>query len=129
MVIKTSEPPTKPAPATTSAPEKPGNGKTATGCIDTSIVPVTTGKLTVTVAAPEDPTRTVVVDDHETGVPESEVAYCGVRGKPAGVYFITEFIEERSTVHVTEEGCYEFCTVSVSHVPSTIAPYIGKQTF
>jgi hypothetical protein len=28
------------------------------------------------------------------------------------VYFIAEFIEERSGVPVTEEGCYQFCDVS-----------------
>jgi hypothetical protein len=59
------------------------------------------------------PTKTICVHDEETGAPEKKAAYCGVKGKPAGVYMIAEYIEERTGVPVTEEGCYQFCDVSV----------------
>lgn len=106
---------TSPPTPTTTTP--PATTTTPGLCIDTTIVPVTTSKLTVTVAAPPEPTRTVCIDNHETGTPADEIAYCGVPGKPAGVYFIAEFIEERSGVPVTEEGCYQFCDVSPSPHP------------
>ena len=89
-------------------------------CIDINITPVLTSKLTVTPTNPPEPTRTVCVDDHETGEPEEAAIYCGIKGKPAGVGFIAEFIEERSGVPVTEEGCYQFCDVS-AHAKETAA--------
>jgi hypothetical protein len=63
------------------------------------------------VTQPAHPTKTVCEHDHEAGEPDGETAYCGVRGRPAGVYFIAEFIEQRSGVAVTPEGCYQFCDV------------------
>ncbi|KAG9257915.1 uncharacterized protein F5Z01DRAFT_309438 [Emericellopsis atlantica] len=78
-------------------------------CIDTWVTPVTTAKMSVTPAPLPEPTRTACADDHETGAPEEAVLYCGIHGKPAGVYFLAEFIEEKSGVPVTEEGCFQFC--------------------
>ncbi|KAI6783716.1 uncharacterized protein J7T54_001592 [Emericellopsis cladophorae] len=78
-------------------------------CIDTWVSPVSTAKMSVTPAPLPEPTRTASADDHDTGAPEEAVLYCGIRGKPAGVYFLAEFIEEKSGVPVTEEGCFQFC--------------------
>jgi hypothetical protein len=66
------------------------------------------------VTQPPKPTKTVCEHDHEAGEPDEETAYCGVSGRPAGVYFIAEFIEQRSGVAVTPEGCYQFCDVRCS---------------
>ena len=79
--------------------------------IDTSMKPVTKASMTPTTSGPA-PTKTVCEDDNATGTPNTDSSYCGVKGQPAGVYFIAEFIEERSGVPVSEEGCYQFCDVS-----------------
>ncbi|KFH48099.1 hypothetical protein ACRE_010440 [Hapsidospora chrysogenum ATCC 11550] len=102
--------PTKPTITPTTTPTtNPTTPSPTAVCIDTTITPVITSKLTITAPPPPEPTRTVCVEDHQKGSPEDAIAYCGVHGKPAGVYFIAEFIEERSGVPVTEEGCYQFC--------------------
>lgn len=88
---------------------------TTTICvIDTSMTPVTMGTTNMpskTHAAPR-PTKTVCVHDGPIGSPSNGTAYCGIHGKPAGTYFIAEFIENKPGVAVTEEGCYQFCDVS-----------------
>jgi hypothetical protein len=76
------------------------------------MTPVVTSALSVTPSRPTQPTRTVGIDEAATGAPTKDRTYCGVRGEPAGTYFIAEFIENRSGVPVTLEGCYEFCDVS-----------------
>ncbi|KAF4505013.1 hypothetical protein G6O67_007011 [Ophiocordyceps sinensis] len=83
---------------------------TTTICvIDTAMTPVT--KMTLTAKPPPTvaPTKTVYAHDKATGRPSPAAAYCGVRGEPAGTYFIAEFVEDRPGVPVTEEGCYQFC--------------------
>ncbi|KAM4055056.1 hypothetical protein HRG_005865 [Hirsutella rhossiliensis] len=84
--------------------------QTTTICvIDTAMTPVTKTTLTVKPPATVVPTKTVYAHDKATGRPSPESAYCGVKGEPAGTYFIAEFIEDRPGVPVTEEGCYQFC--------------------
>ncbi|KYK56902.1 hypothetical protein DCS_03908 [Drechmeria coniospora] len=82
---------------------------TATCIIDTTMAPVARSALPSTYASPAKPTRTICEHNHETGKPSPENAYCGIKGEPAGTYFIAGFIEERPGVPVSEEGCYQFC--------------------
>ncbi|OAQ72302.1 hypothetical protein VFPPC_00312 [Pochonia chlamydosporia 170] len=82
----------------------------STSCvIDTSMTPVTKSSMTSTPTAVQTPTQTICEHDKPTGSPRGDSSYCGIKGQPAGTYFIAEFIEERSGVAVTEEGCYQFC--------------------
>ncbi|KAK2606145.1 hypothetical protein QQS21_003428 [Conoideocrella luteorostrata] len=83
--------------------------QTTTCVIDTAMTPVTKSTMTSTPTASHPPTKTICEHDNQTGTPDKDTSYCGVKGQPAGVYFIAEFIEERSGVPVTEEGCYQFC--------------------
>ncbi|KAJ6779666.1 hypothetical protein PWT90_02714 [Aphanocladium album] len=83
----------------------------STDCvIDTAVTPVSTSIMVAaatTVSA--QPTKTQCVHDEPSGRPASRTTYCGIHGKPAGTYFIAEFIENRPGQAVTEEGCYQFC--------------------
>lgn len=82
----------------------------ATDCvIDTAVTPVSTSTMTATATMPAQPTKTQCVHDEPSGKPSAKTAYCGIHGKPAGTYFIAEFIENRPGAPVTEEGCYQFC--------------------
>ena len=92
-------------PTTSPAPQ-------STVCIDTSMTPVSSSKFSSTPVKTMAPTTTVCTHDEATGTPKPDSAYCGIHGKPAGTYFIAEFIEDKPGVPVTEEGCYQFCDVS-----------------
>ncbi|KEY70084.1 hypothetical protein S7711_07868 [Stachybotrys chartarum IBT 7711] len=92
-------------PMTTSSPSAP------TRVIDVSMTPVLSSPLLTTLSRSSRPTTTVTELD-ATGAPVQDRTYCGIRGQPAGTYFIAEFIEDRPGVQVTLEGCYQFCDVS-----------------
>lgn len=100
----------------TSMTAAPTQTPQTTDCIiDTSISPVSTSTMTATVTMTAMPTKTQCVHDEPTGKPADDSMYCGIHGKPAGTYFIAEFIENKPDEPVTEEGCYQFCDVSDIH--------------
>ncbi|KFA66499.1 hypothetical protein S40285_00682 [Stachybotrys chlorohalonatus IBT 40285] len=92
-------------PMMTSSPSAP------TRVIDVSMIPVLSSPLLTTLSRSSRPTTTVT-ELGATGAPVQDRTYCGIRGQPAGTYFIAEFIEDRPGVQVTLEGCYQFCDVS-----------------
>lgn len=100
--------------AMTSSTQTTRKPQTTDCVIDTSMVPVSTSTLTATATMTAHPTKTQCVHDEPTGKPASDSMYCGIHGKPAGTYFIAEFIENKPGEAVTEEGCYQFCDVSLS---------------
>ncbi|KAK7226334.1 hypothetical protein V2G26_014337 [Clonostachys chloroleuca] len=100
----------KPTPTRKPAPTNGVDINIPEPCIDPDMAPVTSSKLTETPAiALPAPVKTVGAAALTPGAPEKTSTYCGVNGKPAGVYFLAEFIEERAGVPVSQEGCYQFC--------------------
>ncbi|KAH7328915.1 hypothetical protein B0I35DRAFT_404208 [Stachybotrys elegans] len=98
---------TDPATTTTTTVPPLSNAtypeKFATRVIDVSMTPVALAPSLAANTTWTAPTRV------GTGSPRSNRTYCGVKGLPAGTYFIAEFIENRPGVPVTREGCYQFC--------------------
>lgn len=98
----------------TSTTAAPAPTQSSSDCvIDTAVTPVSTSTMSATpTTASAQPTKTQCVHDEPTGKPTDQTLYCGIHGKPAGTYFIAEFIENKPEEPVTEEGCYQFCDVS-----------------
>ncbi len=99
----------------TSTTAAPAPTQSSSDCvIDTAVTPVSTSTMSATpTTASAQPTKTQCVHDEPTGKPTDQTMYCGIHGKPAGTYFIAEFIENKPEEPVTEEGCYQFCDVSL----------------
>ncbi|OAA78110.1 hypothetical protein LEL_04933 [Akanthomyces lecanii RCEF 1005] len=95
----------------TSTTAAPAPTQSSSDCvIDTAVTPVSTSTMSATpTTASAQPTKTQCVHDEPTGKPTDQTMYCGIHGKPAGTYFIAEFIENKPEEPVTEEGCYQFC--------------------
>ncbi|KAJ4310752.1 hypothetical protein N0V84_010808 [Fusarium piperis] len=84
--------------------------------IDTSMVPISSSYLNATATTSSAPTETICEDDAENGAPNSDTAYCGVKGEATGMNFLAEFSQDSYGMPVTLEGCYQFCKLDL---PST----------
>ncbi|KAF7559165.1 hypothetical protein G7046_g5000 [Stylonectria norvegica] len=77
--------------------------------IDTSMTPVSTATMSMTMTSAAQPSQTICEHNVQPGPPTRDSVYCGINAAPVGTYFIAEFIEDRSGVPVSLEGCYQFC--------------------